>query len=125
MGSGPLQVIKELSKPVWIVEKQPANHCLKPCGPAIDRCIPASRTSTCTVSPAAHPVQLLIAKEMVLLQPIETSGLGISTHSGHHSPVQIIEPPGHTPKSEALMELPYGITDPCELQGSEGLRALS
>ena len=53
VGSGLLQVIEELRKPGWIVQKQPAHHCLKPCGPSINRsvCAPLPPPGTVATSP--------------------------------------------------------------------------
>ena len=81
--SGTLQMIQELCKPVWVVQKQPANHCLKPCGPSINRSIGTTGPTTGVVATATHPVQLFIAEEMLLFQPGQCSGLSIGTYISH------------------------------------------
>ena len=72
IGSGALQMIQELCKPVWVVQKQPANHCLKPRGPAINRSISATGATTGAVTAATNPVKLFIAKKLPLFQPPES-----------------------------------------------------
>ena len=80
IGSGTLQMIQELCKPVWVVQKQPANHCLKPRGPAINRSIGPTGATTCVIATTAHPIHLDIVEELLLFQPGQRSGLGICTH---------------------------------------------
>ena len=80
IGSGALQMIQELCKPVWVVQKQPANHCLKPRGPAINRSLGTTGATTGAVATSTHPVQLVIVEELLLFQPGQRSGLGICTH---------------------------------------------
>ena len=59
VGSGLLQVIEELRKPGWIVQKQPAHHCLKPCGPSINRSVCTPWTPTGTVAAPTDQVEFL------------------------------------------------------------------
>ena len=59
VGSGLLQVIEELRKPGWIVQKQPANHCLKSCGPSINRSVCTPWAPTGTVTAPTHQVEFL------------------------------------------------------------------
>ena len=121
MGSGPLQMIKELSKPVWIVEEQPANHCLKPCGPAINRSIPTAGTATSTVSPPTHPIELQIGQKLTLFKPGQRRGLRVSTNSRDNGAMKIVLSSGLLTETQTLMKLPNGITDPGELQWAKGL----
>ena len=80
IGSGTLQMIQELCKPVWVVQKQPANHCLKPRGPAINRSLGTTGATTGAVATSTHPVQLVIVEELLIFQPGQCSGLGICTY---------------------------------------------
>jgi hypothetical protein len=52
-------MIEELRKPGWIVQKQPANHCLKPRGPSINSGVRAPWTPTGTVAAATHQIEFL------------------------------------------------------------------
>ena len=90
IGSGTLQMIQELCKPVWVVQKQPANHCLKPRGPAINRSIGTTGATTGVVATPAHPVQLFIVEELLLFQPGQCNGLGICTHISDDSFVESV-----------------------------------
>ena len=119
VGSGLLQVIEELRKPGWIVQKQPAHHCLKPCGPSIDSRIRTPRTTTCTVATPTDQIKLLIIQEVAVFQPGEEPRLGISADISHNSPVQLIGPTGPDAMPQPLMQLPHGISDPCQLQRTQ------
>ena len=121
VGSGLLQVIEELRKPGWIVQKQPAHHCLKPCGPSIDSGISPPRTTPCTVATPTHQIKLLTIQEVAVFQPREESGLGISADISHNSPVQLIGPTGPDAMAQPLMQLPDRITNPSKLQGTQRL----
>lgn len=120
MGSGPLQVIKELSKPVWIVEKQPANHCLKPCGLPIDSRIGATRTTTGTVAPSTDQVLLLCIEDWQ--QPVEGCGLGICANLGHDGFMESVRLARTLTQAKALMQFPDRISNPGQLQRTNGLR---
>ena len=121
VGSGLLQVIEELRKPGWIVQKQPAHHCLKPCGPSIDSRIRTPRTTTCTVATPTDQIKLLIIQEVAIFQPGKEPGLGVSADISHNSPVQLIGPTGPDAMPQPLMQLPDGITNPSELQRTQRL----
>ena len=94
IGSGTLQMIQELCKPVWVVQKQPANHCLKPCSPAVGGSFSRARTTPGAVATATDEIQFIRLKQFVLLQPGEESGLGIGSHVGDNSTMQGIGPSG-------------------------------
>ena len=116
VGSGLLQVIEELRKPGWIVQKQPAHHCLKPCGPSIHSGISAPRTTACTVVTPTHPIQFLGIQEFTVFQPAEEPRLSISADIGHTSPMEVVRTPGLRSMAQPLMQLPNGISDPSQLQ---------
>ena len=97
VGSDLLQVIEELRKPGWVVQKQPANHCLKPCGPSINGGIGAPGTTACTVAATTHPIKFLVIQEFTVFKPGEKPGLGIGADISHNSPVQLIRPTGPGP----------------------------
>ena len=78
VGSGLLQVIEELRKPGWIVQKQPANHCLKPCGFPIDSCVSTAWATTSTVAPTTH--EILFRRIQNWCQSLQCIGLGISAN---------------------------------------------
>ena len=97
VGSGLLQVIEELCKPGWIVQKQPAHHCLKPRGPSINSGISTPRTTACTVAAPTHQFKFLVIQEFTVFKPGEKPGLGIGADISHNSPVQLIRPTGPGP----------------------------
>ena len=116
VGSGLLQVIEELRKPGWVVQKQPANHCLKPCGPSINSGIGAPGTSACTVAATTHPIKFLVIQEFTVFQPGEETGLSIGANIGHHSPVQVVRTAWPGTMAQPLVQLPDGIANPSQLQ---------
>ena len=81
-------MIQELCKPVWVVQKQPANHCLKPRGPAINRSISTTGPTTGVVATATHPVQFVIVQKLLFFEPSQCSRLGIRTDISHDCFVQ-------------------------------------
>ena len=119
MGSGSLQLVKELSKPVWVVQKQPANHCLKSCGPSINRGVSPAGSTTGTVPPPAHPGQLLFIQQFFLLKPGQHCGLSVSTNIRNNSFVQCVGLPRTQPMTQPLVQFPDCIPDPGQLQRSE------
>ena len=116
VGSGLLQVIEELRKPGWIVQKQPAHHCLKSCGPSINRSVCTPRPPTGTVAAPPHQIEFLGTEKFTVFQPAQQAGLGVSTDIGHHSTVQLIGAPRPGSMAQALMQLPHGISNPSQLQ---------
>ena len=119
VGSGLLEMIEELRKPGWIVQKQPAHHCLKPCGPSINSSISAPRTTTCTVSTPTHPIVFLVFQQFPFFQDGKKPGLGISADIGHNGPMQLIGTAGLCSMAKALMQLPHGISNPGQLQWTQ------
>jgi hypothetical protein len=73
-------LIEELSQPDWIVQKQPANHCLKPCGPSIHRSISSPRTTPRTVATPSDQIKLLDVKQAFLLEPSQQVRLSIGAN---------------------------------------------
>jgi hypothetical protein len=51
---GVLKSIQQLSKPAGVPQKQPANHCLKSCGSAIDPRFPATGAPASPVAPLPY-----------------------------------------------------------------------
>ena len=116
VGSGLLQVIEELRKPGWIVQKQPANHCLKPCGPSINSSVRAPWTPTGTVAATTNQSEFLCTEEFRVFQPAQQAGLGVSTDIGHNGPMQLIRASRPRAMAQPLMQLPHGISNPSQLQ---------
>jgi len=79
-------MIKQIGQPGWVVEKQPANHCLKPCGLPIDSGVSTPWTTPRAIAPAADQVLLLIRQDG--LQTLESLGLSIGANNRHHSLMQ-------------------------------------
>ena len=76
VGSGLLQVIEELRKPGWIVQKQPAHHCLKSLWPF------HKPQRLRAVAPARHccdpaaPDRVLLSRGARVLPASSTNGTG-------------------------------------------------
>ena len=119
VGSGLLQVIEELSKPGWIVQKQPANHCLKPCGPSINSSVGSPRTTPRTVTTPSDQIKLVIVKQIMLFKPGQKVRLGISANLGDDSLMQCIGASWTSSQTKALMQLPNSIPNPCKLKRPE------
>ena len=90
VGSGLLQVIEELRKPGWIVQKQPAHHCLKPCGPSIDRSVCAPWPPPGAIAAPPHQIEFLRTEELTFFQPVEKTRLCMSSNIGHNRPMQVV-----------------------------------
>jgi len=119
VGSGLLQVIEELRKPGWIVQKQPAHHCLKPCGPSINRSVCAPWTPPGTVATPPNQIEFFCTEELAFFQPAQQAGLGVSTNISHDSAMQVVRTSWPRPMAEPLMQLPHGITNPSQLQWTQ------
>ena len=85
---GAFQLIQELRKAVWIVQKQPANHCLKSSGLAIGRCISGTGTAAGAVATTTNQSLFLLVEPG--LKPLQRTGLSIRSHFGHDGTMQII-----------------------------------
>ena len=107
-------MIQELCKPVWVVQKQPANHCLKPRGLAIGRWVSTPGTPPRTVAPTTHQISFLVSEQG--LKSSESSGLGISPDLSHHRFVQVLGSTGLPAMPQTLMQFPDGIPEPGELE---------
>ena len=103
VGSGLLQVIEELRKPGWIVQKQPAHHCLKPRGPSIHSGLSTPRSSACIVAAPTHQVEFLRIQQVTIFQPAQQVGLGISADISHNSAMQIVGATRFAPMAKPLM----------------------
>ena len=101
-------MIKELGKPVWVVQKQPANHCLKSRGLAIGRGVTAARTTTGTIAAPTNQIPFLVRQPGV--QALQRNRLCISTNFGDNRKVEIFSASGLTAVTKPLMQLPDGIT---------------
>ena len=110
-------MIKEIGQPSWVVKKQPANHCLKPCGLSIGRGVSTPGATSCSVAATTHEILLFVGEPG--LQPLESCCLGISPDLRHHSAVQILGPSCLPAMTQTLMQFPDGISKPGELQRSE------
>ena len=107
-------MIQQISQPSWIVQKQPANHCLKPCGLPIDSCIGAPGTTTGTVAPSTDQVLLLCVEDWQ--QSVEGCGLGICANLGHDGFMESVRLARTLTQAKTLMQLPDRISDPGQLQ---------
>ena len=85
---GASQLIQELRKAVWIVQKQPANHCLKSSGLAIGRCISRTRTAAGAVAATTNQSLFLVVEPG--LKTLQRTGLSVRSHFGHDGTMQII-----------------------------------
>ena len=112
-----LQRIQELSETGWVVQKQPANHCLKSCRHSINRGIAAPRAATGTVATSTHQVELMVIKQRLKL--LESPGLSIGTDLIHNRTMQNICAAGAAAMTQALMQLPDRIAQPGELERTE------
>jgi hypothetical protein len=109
-------LIEELSQPDWIVQKQPANHCLKPCGPSIHSSVGSSRTTPRTVTTPSDQIKLVIVKQILLFKPRQKIRLGISANLGDDSLMQRIGASWTSSQTKALVKLPNRITNPSQLK---------
>jgi hypothetical protein len=109
-------LIEELSQPDWIVQKQPANHCLKPCGLSIHSSIGSSRTTPRTVTTPSDQIKLVIVKQILLFKPRQKVRLGISANLGDDSLMQRIGASWTSSQTKALVKLPNRITNPSQLK---------
>ena len=64
-----LQRIQELSETGWVVQEQPANHCLKSCRHSINRCVATPGAATGTVPTSANQVQFMLIKRRLKTLP--------------------------------------------------------
>ena len=112
-------MIKEIGQPSWVVEKQPANHCLKPRGPSIHSGLGSARTTACTVATPTDQIEFLGVQELTVFQPSQQTGLGIGANIGHNSTMQMVGTAGSGSMAEPLMKLPDGISDPSQLQWAQ------
>ena len=92
VGSGLLQVIEELRKPGWIVQKQPAHHCLKPRGKSINRSVGSLGSAACPIAAATHQIPLLLAQQGLKLS--KGLSLSLGTDPGNNSMVKNISATG-------------------------------
>lgn len=123
-GSGTIKMVEDLCQPDWVVQKQPANHCLKPRSPAVGGSLSGTWTTSCTVATATDEIKFLSLEKFMLLQPGEESGLGIGSNVSDDSPMEDIRPPRSGPVTQSLMQLPDSVSDPGQLKWTKLLTAL-
>ena len=116
-----LQRIQELSETGWVVQKQPAHHCLKSCRHSINRCIAAPGATTGAVPTTTHQVELTVIQQRLKL--LESTGLSISTDLIHNRTVQNIGTTWTAAVTQALMQLPDRIPQPGKLERTEFITA--
>ena len=92
LGLGVLQPIQKLRKPLWIVQKQPANHCLKPCGESISCRVGSLGSTPCPIAAATHQIPLLLAQQGIKLS--KGLSLSLSTDPGNNSTMKNISATG-------------------------------
>ena len=114
---GAVQLIQKLRQAIWIVQKQPANHCLKSSGLSICRGITAAWATTGTV--ASTPNQGLFLVIEPGLEPFQRNGLCIGSHFSHDSAMQILGTSWLSTVTQALMQLPDRVPQPGELEWSQ------
>ena len=109
-------MIKQIGQPGWVVEEQPANHCLKSRGPSIHRCLRSPRTPASIVPAATDQILFMRIKKLLLLKPLQQAGLGVCPHISHHGTVQGLRTVRAGAMAQPLMQLPDRIPQPGELE---------
>ena len=90
------------------MEKQPTEQGLKASGLAIGRRIPPPGAPAGPVATAAHKIALYITE--LLVKPLKSSSLGISTHHLHNFLVQGLGATRTLTALKAVMKFPDSIT---------------
>jgi hypothetical protein len=99
------------------VKKEPAQQRLKTRGLSVDSRIPPPRPPTGTVAAPPHQIALGLAEQGI--ETFQGLGLGIGSHHLHHLLMQGLGA-GRTPAAlQAMVQLPYRIPQPGQLQGAE------
>lgn len=118
---GLLKVIQQFGQTARIPEKEPSHHRLKSRGLRIKRGLLRSGAPASSVAASPHQALLLGAK--VGLQLLQGLGLGFRPHPGNHPVVQFGRAARGLAPQEPLVQLPYGIAQPSQLErGQIGLR---
>lgn len=120
-----VQMIQKLGKPLGILQKEPAHHCLKSRSPAVAGWITAPGAPARPVAALAHQRTLPVVEQW--LEPLQRPGLGLGPHLGHHRLVELIRAAGPVAVPQTLVELPDRISQPGELQGTQpvGLKLMT
>ena len=87
-----IQVIEKLRQARWVVQIQPAHHCLKPCGESINRRVGSLGSTPCPIAAATHQIPLLLAQQGIKLS--KGLSLSLSTDPGNNGTVKNISATG-------------------------------
>ena len=85
-------MIEKLRQARWVVQIQPAHHCLKPCGESINRCVGSLGSAPCTIAAATHQIPLLLAQQGIKLS--KGLSLSLGTDPGNNSTMKNISATG-------------------------------
>jgi hypothetical protein len=81
-------VIEKLRQARWVVQIQPAHHCLKPCGESVNSRIGSLGSATGPIAATTHQIPLLLAQDRIKVA--KGLGLCLGTDLGHYGAVQHI-----------------------------------
>ena len=116
---GVLEFCQQLCKAAGVLQKEPAHHCLKSRGLPIDTRLSFARPPARFVASCAYPLKFFLPQKALLLQAIESMGLGISTDVRNDSPMQIGTSAGLPATAHPLVQLPDGISEPGQLKWTQ------
>ncbi len=107
-------MVQQLGQPLGVPQKEPANHCLKPCGLGVVGRVSMARSTAGAIAPASHPVAFLGSQQG--FEGLEGLHLGGGPHLGHHGGMETPGLAGLSAAALPLMQLPHRITEPGELE---------
>ena len=116
-GAGLIQVIEKLRQARWVVQIQPAHHCLKPCGQSIHRGIGSLGSTPSPIAAATDEIAFLVAQHWIKLP--KGLSLSLGADFGNNGTVQHICATGRPTETQSLVQLPDSIPQPGQLQRAE------
>ena len=69
-------MIEKLRQARWVVQIQPAHHCLKPRGESINHCVGSLGSTPCPIAAATHQIPFLVAQQWIKLSKRLSLSLG-------------------------------------------------
>ena len=99
------------------MEKQPAEQGLKTRGLAVGNRVPMARASTRPITAPANHVDLVLPQDS--LQAAEGLCLGDGLNHLHHLSMQELGFSRETTTQQSLMQFPYGVAQPSQLEGAK------
>jgi hypothetical protein len=112
-----LQPIQQLGQPSRIAKKEPSQHRLKSRGLPIGGGIPPAGSATGPVATPSHLLKLLRSEQT--LQPPQSPCLGLGLDLLDHGPMQISTASWAGTVAQTLVQIPYRVSQPGQLQGPE------